>query len=353
MAIVLVEGAALGACSRDWEFLDAGAHADAAGLDGTSSDGPPRSDSAAPGDTTDAATMGADVPGSDRSPPATSGCRVDDKFGPPDLVAELSTSDHDLGLRLSADGTAYFTRAPLAPDVGNPPYTYADLYVADVAPDGGFGPASILSPPSVSGETGDLNPTLTADGLTLFFDSYRPYRAIFLSNRSDAGAIFSDAAMVVFFGDSEEFEPYITPDGSAIYFVSGHIIDGGPSLPHIWRASLQGNQIAAIGAVTLGAYLDRQRAPVVSPDETAIYYTGIGIGGGSQEDMYLATRASANDPFGPARRLDEINSLGADHPSFITADGCDFYFSSDRVGGAGGWDIYHAQRPRPDAGDGP
>jgi len=294
----------------------------------------------------DAGRDAPDATVSDGASPNVILCDVNDSFGPPELLRDLSTPDHDLGLRLSADGrNAYFTRAPFETDASSAfeGYSYSDLYVSAVTLSG-FGPPALLSPPSRSGWTGDLNPTLTADGLFLYFDSYRPDRGVQVATRGDASAAFGEASSATL-GDVENFEPYVVPSGSALYFTTGWEVDGGRLL-HAWRAPLTDGKAGKPELVRFEGTDDiGQRAPVVSPDEKTIYFTGM-YPPAQGPDIYMATRTSVDKPFGVPRPLEGLNSMSWDYPTFITADACELYFASRRPA-VGGWDLYRARRPRP------
>jgi Tol biopolymer transport system component len=62
-------------------------------------------------------------------------------------------------------------------------------------------------------------------------------------------------------------------------------------------------------------------------------------------DIYMTTRATKNDPWGPAANMGtNINSSATDGEPSISSDGLEFYFESFRDGGYGGADIYVAKR---------
>jgi hypothetical protein len=63
----------------------------------------------------------------------------------------------------------------------------------------------------------------------------------------------------------------------------------------------------------------------------------------SSRDAGLA-RCDPAGAFGPATVLAGLSSSGLDHPGSFSADGLVLYLSSDRPGGAGGMDLYRAQR---------
>jgi hypothetical protein len=64
------------------------------------------------------------------------------------------------------------------------------------------------------------------------------------------------------------------------------------------------------------------------------------------EDIYVATRETTAQPFGPARNLGpSVNSLGfGDYSPDLSLDGLTLYFSSSRPGGLGQGDLYVTTR---------
>jgi len=93
------------------------------------------------------------------------------------------------------------------------------------------------------------------------------------------------------------------------------------------------------GTVTMGG--------CVSADGLSLYVCSDRSGGyGGTFDMYVATRAAAQDEWGPAVNLGPtLNSAAWEHTLNISPDGLSLYFSSDRPGGSGQMDMWVATRP--------
>ena len=68
------------------------------------------------------------------------------------------------------------------------------------------------------------------------------------------------------------------------------------------------------------------------------------------EDIYMATRETTSQPFGPPRNLGApVNSLGfGDYSPELSRDGLTLYFSSSRPGGLGEADLYVTTRESTD-----
>lgn len=98
-----------------------------------------------------------------------------------------------------------------------------------------------------------------------------------------------------------------------------------------------------------GAALDG--CPFVSRDGKTFYMASNRAGGLGGIDIWVSTRASADDPWGaPVNVGAPVNSEANDFCPTIARDGHLFYFVSNRSGGCGGDDIY-TTRLRPDGWD--
>jgi WD40-like Beta Propeller Repeat len=93
-----------------------------------------------------------------------------------------------------------------------------------------------------------------------------------------------------------------------------------------------------------GSVSQAEYAPTLTADEKTMYYADSSSG---ELKIYRATRSSPNVAFGQAVAVQELNRLGSDdQPSWISPDGCAIYFTSNRSGGAGSFDIYRARKPQ-------
>jgi peptidoglycan-associated lipoprotein len=83
----------------------------------------------------------------------------------------------------------------------------------------------------------------------------------------------------------------------------------------------------------------------ISPDNLTLYFASERPGGEGDKDLYQATRVSVNDDWGNVMSLGTgINTSAFEANPGITEDGTTLYFTSDRAGGEGGFDIWFATR---------
>jgi hypothetical protein len=83
----------------------------------------------------------------------------------------------------------------------------------------------------------------------------------------------------------------------------------------------------------------------ISADGLTLYFHSDRPGGSGGSDIWMTTRPTRNDPWGKAVNLGpKMNSSAADCYPWVSPDGLELYFGSWRPGGYGGWDIYVARR---------
>lgn len=273
---------------------------------------------------------------------APAACDVTRPFGTPVLVAGLNgaTGTDDGTARLSADeltATFYSDRASY------------QIYTATRA-----SRTAAFSTPQVIGGTGITSgaggvfkfPTMTADGLTLFFESDPGgVFKVMIATRTTVAAQFSTAAPVANInagaGDSE---PFVLPDGKALYFMSTR--NNGSSTSDIYRAARDASgQYTAPAPVSTNFVTPpaNEYAPVVTPDELVLYFASDRTPNKGQWDIWMTKRASLDAPFDPPVNVQELNTTTNEIPDWISPDRCRLYF--DRLGTtAGGDKIYVAER---------
>ena len=82
-------------------------------------------------------------------------------------------------------------------------------------------------------------------------------------------------------------------------------------------------------------------APTLTADRLEIYFESRP---GGDEDIWKATRLSAQDPFGPPSVVAELSSPTIDTGPKLAADGLTIWFASERPGGVGLTDIWTSTR---------
>jgi Tol biopolymer transport system component len=227
----------------------------------------------------------------------------------------------------------------LAPDLltgyfsGGPAQGPGGMYTSTrSAVDAQFGTASSI--PGLGLDAPDEGgPTVSGDGLTLVFarnPNGIPAR-LYYATRANVSAPFQyDGLMPAVnatLGDDQT--PFLREDGRVLYFVSSRVAGQGDDL---YRSLREGSSYAAPSVVDeLNSAFD-EIGPTVTPDDLTIYFGSNRPGPNAQGnyDIFVATRASASEPFSAPRRVTEVNTVDGQIPSFVTRDRCALYFYGSR-----------------------
>jgi hypothetical protein len=280
--------------------------------------------------------VGFDALGVDASvPDANHDANANCTFGPwspPTRVVELSSSSNDFDPAFTDDGLGVIFSTDRVGTLD----MYASTRTARGAP--WSTPQPIAELATASDE--EANPSLSADGLELYFGLTSVYRM----TRSSGDEPFSNLVEIV--PDGAEYTttigPEISRDGLHLYFSA---IPTGASterqMYRLRRTSLASpfTGLQRLPSTDLGV---ENGFPCVSPDELELYY--------SRDvptwDLRRMTRASTDVEFDPAtdERLDVLDSGAGDADADISSDGREMLFGSDRSGGPGLYDLYVSTR---------
>ena len=224
---------------------------------------------------------------------------------------------------------------------------------------------------AVNSSTDDEDPALSADGLTLVFDSHRPGGQggwdMWMCTRESASDPFGEPvnlgpAVNSIFGEGA---PALSADGLALLFNSSR--PGGQGRIDVWMVRI--NPRGAATAPTLGptetpAALPNgwsfgepvnlgptvnsgnfERGSALSADALTLVFSSNRPGGQGTWDLWMCTRKSVSDPFGqPVNLGRNVNSAVVDLDPALSADGLTLLFSSNRPGGQGEADLWMCTR---------
>lgn len=250
-------------------------------------------------------------------------------FTAPSPVTELNTNNRDAFLRLSADElTAY-----LSGDIVGAAAVLGGWKSSRASATGTFAaPTRLVITNDTAVEM--WSPSVTADGLTLYFTrtNGNAGKDIYKATRNAVTDNFSGLAPVTELNtNSSEEDVYVVPDGSAIYFSSDRANGNTFS---IFRAAANGATFSPPVEVLADTSLFVNRV-VISPDELTMFYQG-------GNEIHETHRASKTAAFALQPALTVLGSPNADHPTWISPDGCRLYLESDR--GTAPMDVYLAVR---------
>ena len=219
---------------------------------------------------------------------------ADYTFGTPTVI----TTDFVTSPSVSTDGLSLYVDAP----DGSGGW---DIWVGtrETIHDAWRDQTDPIKPTPPNSSYSDGNPDISADDLTLFFDSDRP--------------------VPVGYGDRDMWlTTRATPDDP-------------------WSEPVN------LGPTINGPYYDVH--PSVSTDGLSLFFCSDRPGYGDR-DIYLSTRATINDDWGVPENLGPIvNSPSWDSGPDISSDGLTLFFDSERPGGYGLYDIWVTRRATTDA----
>jgi hypothetical protein len=198
-------------------------------------------------------------------------------------------------------------------------------------------PVHLDSPINTPGFEG--KPSLSADGLELYFVSDRPGalggpgdQDIYVSRRTSVNSSWGAPERVPPPVSSAFFDitPTISLDGLALYFGSNRPGPFSPPAPDLWVSHRTSVNDPWGEAVNLGAGVNTplfEGSIDISPDELTAFFAGV-----TPEfvfDIFVSWRSSTDEAFGPRVKLPPpINSEGHDYGPALTPDGHLMFFSS-------------------------
>ena len=221
-----------------------------------------------------------------------------------ELAAVINTGVDEYEPRLAADGTMlFFVRGRAGEN--------ADVYFSARTPEGWDEPRPLVE---VNTSADELGPEPSADGRSLYFYSDRPGGFggydLWVSHRREGAWQEPINLGAQVNGGHNEYGAALTPDGRLLYFASNR----------------------------------PQPSDTVAPDPDAWPAT-------VREDLYrrdydLYSAPITDRGMGAAQPVSELNSGYNDGSPAVSSVGDFLYFTSDRPGGEGGFDIYRSRRLR-------
>jgi len=198
-------------------------------------------------------------------------------------------------------------------------------------------PIHLDSPINTPGFEG--KPALSSDGLELYFVSDRPGalggpgdQDIYVTRRASVNDPWGPPERVPAPISSPFFDitPTISLDGLDLYFGSNRPGPFSPPLPDLWVSHRASTTAPWGDPVNLGAGVNTplfEGSISISPDQRTAYFAAVTAD--FVFDIYTSTRPSIEEPFGARVKLPEpVNSDGHDYGPALTADGHTMFFSS-------------------------
>jgi len=210
----------------------------------------------------------------------------------------------------------------------------------------------------INSNADDRAPSLTTDGLTLYF--WSKYNApggngnLVMATRANTGVEFSSRSTIPGTGvnsDQSDEDPFFSAAAQALYFTSDR--PGGDR--DLWMLSLvSGNFVnpTKLTGVNTSNDWEEERRAILTADALTMYLHSdrLGFQQDTDGDIFIATRASTSNAFGTPSLVGNLNTSGREFPVALSANECTLYYASNKDTGGGNtqtFRLYQATRAAP------
>lgn len=194
-----------------------------------------------------------------------------------------------------------------------------------------FGAPIALS--SVNTTANEDGPSVSSDGIMLFFSSNRVSGQgyeLYVSTRTSRVVEFDISTQVANVNSAAvtdlDVHPFMTADGQELWFASSRTgnLD-------IYRAVWTGSSFANATSVAALNSSASEYFPTLSADELTIYFSSNRPGGRGGFDIWTAHRSTISDGFSTPTLVSELNSNINEYAGWLSPDNCRLYLASDVV----------------------
>lgn len=200
--------------------------------------------------------------------------------------------------------------------------------------------------PGVNTARWDEHPKLARDGLTLW---YSGNGAFWTAQRDTLDATFGPRepfALTIEDREAWDSEPTLSLDWRVLVFSSGRQSQREKDVD-LWMAVRESSDVPFLSAQRLEAVSSptSEVTPFISDDGLQLYFSSARRGGAGSMDLWVSRRADLDEPFDAPESLGPgVNSPQLDRGPWVSDDGLVLLFDSDRPGGLGGFDLWMCTR---------
>ena len=225
-----------------------------------------------------------------------------------------------------------------------------------------FGAAQNVGAP-VNSPAAESTPRVSPDGLELYFCSDRPGGSgatdIWVSKRQSVQDPWGPPTNLgpTVNGVSTDLFACLSSDGLTLYFsdyYSGTPRPGGLGGRDIWMTTRPSRNDLWGTPANLGEPINSSANEVcatISTDGLLLIFSSTRAGGSGSYDLWMSTRATVQDPWGPPANLGpNVNTAAYDCEGVLSSDGLALVFCSNRPAGMGTWNLWmtmHKSRTEP------
>ena len=265
-------------------------------------------------------------------------------FGTPtNLGPTVNSSFVDGHPSISADGLTLYFQSTRPGGYGN-----RDLYVTTRATTNHPWSAPVNLGPTINSSAKDGGSSISADGLSLYFNSGRPGGSgsfdLWVTTRATTNEPWGEPVNLgpTVNSSYNDAAPDISADGLELYFVSGR--PGGYGGNDLWVVTRNTTDDDWGAPLNLGPIVNsssREWGPNISADSLTLFFASRRTGGSGGSDLWVTTRKTKEQPWAePVNLGSTVNSSAGDGGASISSDSLMLYFASDRPGGFGRNDLW-------------
>jgi hypothetical protein len=268
--------------------------------------------------------------------------KADFTFGTPaNLGPVINTSSDDAGPSMSTDGLELYLDGDRPGGQGG----YDIWLTRRTTPNDPWG-APVNPGPPLNRSAHDFAPSISADGLELHFSSNRSGAIdIWVATRATISDPWAEPVKIgpAVNSSSDDIGPSISADGLELYFASTR--SGGLGRFDLWVTKRETIYDPWGEAVHLGPTVNSSvsdNSPCISPDGLLLFFESKRPGGYGNYDLWFTRRATKDDDWGAAENLGPtINSALREYIPCVSPDGRQLYFIVvNHPDGFGGYDIW-------------
>ncbi|MHC4586117.1 MAG: protease inhibitor I42 family protein [Planctomycetota bacterium] len=272
--------------------------------------------------------------------------KADFIFGEPtNLGPPVNSQYYEDSVNISADGLALYF---ISPRPGGPDdFDLFDIYVTTRSDKNANWSEPENLGLTVNSANNDAGPSISADGMSLYFSSTRTGGHgdddLWVTTRSTVSDSWGPPVNLgsTVNSPSWDFDPSISANGLSVYFTSNR--PGSYGFVDIWVTTRATTEEDWSEPVNLGPVVNSTtftQAPSISADGLVLFFESDRPGGVGHNDIWMTRRATTDDPWGePVSFGPHVNSPGYEKMPDVSADGRTLYFGHfDEADGP--WDLW-------------
>jgi Tol biopolymer transport system component len=277
---------------------------------------------------------------------STEVAKADFIFGTPTEVPNINTSSEELNASISADGLSLYFVSTRPGGIGG-----RDIWVASRATtDDDWGEPVNLGP-IINTPAGEWGVSISSDGLSLYFDTLQTDGAfandLWVATRETTDDDWSNPVNlgpIVNSSSGDDYTPSISSDNLSLYFMSNR--SGKVGAYDLWVTTRETTDEDWGAPVNLGPPVNSSGFdvyPGISADGLLLFFAFFASAADTRTDLWVTSRATTDDPWGqPVDLGPTVNSSAWDDYPNVSADGSTLFFRRSLSGLNSGGDIWQA-----------